>query len=108
METGGTLQAGGESLREKVECDLVLKVRKVGSLEKSTFQAQGPAQTEGQARKTQKLSLRTKAVQLRQQEWVAAHRGSTRNELGERCGAGPAGQWEACCLAGGSLNSFGD
>lgn len=47
METEGTLQAGEESLREKVEYDLVLKAGKVGFVERSTFQVQGLAQTEG-------------------------------------------------------------
>lgn len=56
METGGTLQAGEESLREKVECDLVLKAGKVGFIERNTFQVQGPTQTEGGTKETQTCS----------------------------------------------------
>lgn len=48
LEAGGTCKLEvRESLMEKVEHDLVFKVGKVGSVDRSTFQAEGPAETEG-------------------------------------------------------------
>lgn len=79
-------RAGEKSLMEKLECDLVLEVGKVGSVERGTFQAKGPAPEE----KHKPLPGQWVDYQPRQCEGGVAQ-GSHRDELGERLWARPVG-----------------
>ena len=76
-----------------MECNLVLKVEKVGSLERSTCQTQGQHRQKGKQRRHKTCSEDSEGTSLAETAHrVSWHRESTGDELGVRCGAGPVGQ----------------